>query len=342
MRLLVAGGAGFIGSNFVRHVLNAYPDYRVTVLDALTYAGNLESLRDVADDPRYRFVHGWIQDAECVSSVIEADRIDAIVNFAAESHNDRSLLEAGSFIQTDVFGVHVLLQQSRKHGLARIVHVSTDEVYGTTAEGSTDENAPLEPNTPYSASKAGGDLQCRVHHIAFGTPVIVTRGANTYGPYQYPEKLVPFFAVRMLAGKKAPLYGDGMHVRQWLHVEDHCTAIDRVLHAGAVGEVYNVGAKAEVPNRELVGLLVQAVGCSPDLVLPIPDPRGAAHDRRYSVTSDKLRALGWSERHELVSGIAATVEWYRTRADWWRPIVESEPYRDFVTAFYGPLLGEHL
>lgn len=342
MVLLVAGGAGFIGSHFVRLMLSRDPQARVVVLDALTYAGNLANLADVWQNSRFRFVPGRIQDPTVVRGVIEAEGITHLVNFAAESHNDRSLLESGSFIQTDVYGVHVLLEAVRDLRLQRFVHVSTDEVYGSIGTGAFTEQSPLEPNTPYSASKAGGDLQCRVHHIAFGTPVIVTRGANTYGPYQYPEKLIPFFAVRLLEGKKVPLYGDGQHVRSWLHVEDHTSGIAAVLEAGLPGEIYNIAADVELPNREVVDRLLRTTGRDESLVKPIPDPRGAAHDRRYAMTCEPLRSLGWRARRAFDEGLEATVAWYRSREDWWRPILDRADYREFIARFYGPSLGEDL
>ncbi len=342
MNLLVTGGAGFIGSNFARVLLERYPDYRVTVLDALTYAGNLSTIEDLLGHPRFRFLPGKIQDPTVVEGAIQSEGITHIVNFAAESHNDRSILEPGGFIQTDVYGVYVLLEATRKFKLERMLHVSTDEVYGSTLEGQFTESSPIEPNTPYSASKAGGDLQARAHFIAFETPVIVTRGGNNYGPHQYPEKLIPFFAVRLLEGKKVPLYGDGTQVREWIHVLDHCEGIDAVLHQGRPGEVYNVGDRNERENRDVVRILLEETGRDETYVKRIEDPRKAAHDWRYSMNSDKTRALGWAPRRDFESALRETVRWYRDHEAWWRPITERTDYQEFITAFYGRTLGEDL
>ncbi|MBI1755655.1 MAG: dTDP-glucose 4,6-dehydratase [Fimbriimonas ginsengisoli] len=342
MNLLVCGGAGFIGSNFVRLMLEREPGCRIAILDALTYAGNMTTIADVLADPRCRFTHGQIQDAHTVAELVKAKKITHIVNFAAETHNDRSLLESGSFIQTDVFGVHVLLEATRKFGLERLVHVSTDEVYGSIAEGRFTEQSPLEPNTPYSASKAGGDLQARAHFVSFGTPVIVTRGGNNYGPFQYPEKLIPFFVTRLMDGKKVPLYGDGSQVREWIHVMDHCEGIEKVLRKGEPGQVYNIGDDNERANHEVVRILLEETGRDAALVKSIPDPRRGAHDKRYSMACDRVRALGWMPRRSFHEHLRETVRWYREHEAWWRPIAESEAYESFVKAFYGPSLGEDL
>jgi dTDP-glucose 4,6-dehydratase len=346
MRLLVTGGAGFIGSCFVRMALRGElagaEIERLVVLDALTYAGNLANLEPIADDPRYAFRHAEIQCAEAVDEAIRAFEIDTIVNFAAESHNDRSILDSGSFIQTDVYGVYVLLEAVRRHQMRRFLHVSTDEVYGTIATGAFTEDSPIQPNTPYSASKAGGDLQCRAHHKAFGTPVVVTRGGNNYGPYQYPEKLIPFFAVRLLQGKKVPLYGDGSQVREWIHVADHCEGIWTALLRGAPGEIYNIGDANERSNREVVRILLEETGRGEELIKSIPDPRKGAHDLRYAMATDKIRALGWQPRRPFETELRHTVRWYREHADWWQPIVENPAYQDFVARFYGSSLGEDL
>jgi dTDP-glucose 4,6-dehydratase len=277
-----------------------------------------------------------------VEGIIKAEGITHIVNFAAESHNDRSILESGSFIQTDVYGVYILLEAVRKFGLERFVHVSTDEVYGTIDKGVFTEDSPIEPNTPYSASKAGGDLQCRAHFKAFGVPVLVTRGGNNYGPYQYPEKLVPFFATRLLDNKKVPLYGDGSQVREWIHVLDHCSGIAAVLDKGIPGEVYNIGDTNERPNREVVRILLEETGRGDHLVKTIPDPRKGAHDKRYAMDCAKTRALGWQPSHSFEAELRATVTWYKENESWWRPITERADYQEFIRAFYGPSLGEDL
>jgi len=342
MNLLVTGGAGFIGSNYVRLIRQKRPNDQISVLDALTYAGNLSTLADLVDGVHCKFYPGHIQDPCVVDGIIKADKITHIVNFAAESHNDRSLLESGSFIQTDVYGVHILLEATRKFGLERMLHVSTDEVYGSIAEGAFTEQSPIEPNTPYSASKAGGDLQCRAHHISYKTPVVVTRGGNNYGPFQYPEKLIPFFVTRLLDGKKVPLYGDGSQVREWIYVLDHCEGIDTALLKGEVGQVYNVGDVNERQNIEVVKILLEETGRDERLIKTIPDPRKGAHDRRYSMDASKTRSLGWAPSHPFAESLRKTVAWYRENEAWWRPIAALPSYKDFVRAFYGPSLGEDL
>lgn len=342
MNLLVTGGAGFIGSNYVRLALSRYPDCQISILDALTYAGNLSTIADLLEDPRCEFFPGRIQDPTVVEGLVKAKGITHIVNFAAESHNDRSLLESGSFIQTDVAGVHTLLEATRRFGIEKMVHVSTDEVYGSIAEGHFTEESPIEPNTPYSASKAGGDLQARAHFISFRTPVVVTRGGNNYGPWQYPEKLIPFFVTRLIDGKKVPLYGDGTQVREWVHVMDHCEGIDTVLQKGEPGQVYNIGDANERQNRDVVRILLDETGRDDSLVKSIPDPRKGAHDKRYSMTTDKTRALGWAPKRPFEEHLRETVRWYKANESWWRPITEQPAYQSFVKAFYGPSLGEDL
>lgn len=344
--ILVTGGAGFIGSNYCRYLLQHHPGYRLIVLDALTYAGNLSTLADMQSNPetapRIRFYPGKIQDETVVNGIIEAERVDYIVNFAAESHNDRSILEPGSFIQTDVYGVFVLLDAVRKRGVERMLQVSTDEVYGTINEGQFTEQSPLEPNTPYSASKAGGEMQVRAQHITYGTPALVTRCGNNYGPYQYPEKLIPFFVTRLMDNRKVPLYGEGNQVRDWIYVGDHCSGIDHVLHHGVLGEAYNIGSQGERTNIEVTELLLKFLGKPASLIKRIPDPRGGAHDRRYSVNADKLTALGWQPKHSFEEMLEETVRWYVDHQDWWREIVRKSDYQDFVRRFYGKSLGEDL
>lgn len=342
MNLLVTGGAGFIGSNYCRLVLNKHKDANICVIDALTYAGNLSTMADLLATGRVKFFPGHIQDPCVVNGLVKAEKITHIVNFAAESHNDRSLLDSGSFIQTDVAGVHVLLEATRAHKLERMLHVSTDEVYGSIDQGHFTEQSPIKPNTPYSASKAGGDLQCRAHFISYETPVVVTRGGNNYGPWQYPEKLIPFFTTRLLEGKKVPLYGEGNQVREWVHVMDHCSGIHTVLMNGKVGEVYNVGDSNEKANLEVVKILLEETGRDDSLVKRIPDPRKGAHDKRYSMATDKTRALGWKPEHSFEEHLRTTVKWYRDRKDWWEPITQLSAYQDFVKRFYGPSLGEDL
>lgn len=344
--VMVTGGAGFIGSNYCRYVLEHHPEYRVVVLDALTYAGNLSTLADLMHNPatadRIRFYPGKIQDETVVRGVIQAEKIDFIVNFAAESHNDRSILEPGSFIQTDVYGVFTLLDATKRLKVDRLLHISTDEVYGAIDHGQFTENSPIQPNTPYSASKAGGEMQVRAHRITFGTPAVVTRCGNNFGPYQYPEKLIPFFVTRLIDGKKVPLYGAGTQVRDWVYVMDHCSGIDHVLHHGALGEAYNIGAACEITNIEITRRLLRLLNKPESLIKSIPDPRGGAHDGRYSIDASKLLGIGWKPRHDFTTALGHTVQWYLDHQSWWRDIVAMPDYQEFVRRFYGASLGEDL
>lgn len=322
MRLLVTGGAGFIGSHHVRTVLQGgfagYEPDEVVVLDALTYAGNRANLDPVADDPRLRFVHGDIRDAETVDAAVAGT--DHVVHFAAESHVDRSIGGAADFVSTNVVGTQVLLDAALRHGVERFVHVSTDEVYGSIASGSWTEEQPLQPNSPYSASKAGSDLLARAYHRTHGLPVCVTRCSNNYGPYQFPEKVIPLFVANLLDGGQVPLYGDGLNVRDWLHVDDHCRGIQLVLQGGRPGEVYNIGGGTELTNRELTERLLAATGRRWDeAVTPVADRLG--HDRRYSVDITKIsEELGYAPRVPFDEGLEATVRWYAGNRDWWEPL----------------------
>ncbi len=316
MHLLVTGGAGFIGSNFVRHILTAYPDYRVTNLDKLTYAGNLENLRDVEDDPRYTFVKGDICDREVVEEV--APGVDVIVNFAAETHVDRSITGPEPFVKTDVFGTLMLLEAVRKHKHKKYVQISTDEVYGSVLEGSFTEESPIKPNSPYSASKAGADLLVRSFFVTFGLPVVITRSSNNFGPYQYPEKVIPLFVTNAFDDIPVPLYGDGLNVRDWLYVLDNCRAIDLVIHKGEPGEVYNVGGGFEIPNIELTKKILALAGKDESLINYVPDRPG--HDRRYSLDCTKIRALGWEPQADFDTELAQTVRWYKDNRTWWKKL----------------------
>ncbi len=330
MKLVVTGSAGFMGSNLIRHVLRAHPDEIVVNLDKLAYAGNPANLADVAEDPRYTFVHGDIADAKLVRDV--AAGADAIVNFAAETHVDRSLMEPDAFLRTDVFGVFTLLEAVRELRIPRFLHISTDEVYGSVATGSSRETDPLAPRNPYSASKAGGDLLALSYFHTHGVPVVITRSSNNFGPYQYPEKVIPLFITNALDDRPLPLYGDGRNVRDWLYVADNCEAIDVVLRRGADGETYNIGGGNEVENVTLTHEILRLTGKPGTLIQPVKDRPG--HDRRYSLDCAKIRSLGWAPRHEFGASLASTVEWYRSHVDWWRPLKSGE-FRAYYERQYG-------
>jgi dTDP-glucose 4,6-dehydratase len=302
----------------------------VVNLDKLTYAGNPANVADVADHPGYRFVHADIADADAVAGAI--DGCDIVVNFAAESHVDRSILDPGEFIQTDVVGTAVLLAAAREAGVKRFVQVSTDEVYGSIAEGAFKETDPITPSSPYSASKAGGDLQVLAWHNTFGLDAVITRGSNTYGPRQYPEKLIPLFVTNALDGEPLPVYGDGLQIRDWLHVEDHCTGIWNAMEKGVAGEVYNVGGGDEETNLEITRRILELTGCDPGLVRHVTDRPG--HDRRYALDTTKSQALGWKPAHDFADGLAETVAWYKENRDWWEPI-KSGAYRAYYETQYG-------
>jgi dTDP-glucose 4,6-dehydratase len=323
MRILVTGGAGFIGSHYVRTLLSdgypgtTYGDAEVVVLDKLTYAGNLANLEPVVNSPRLRFVEGDILDVGLVDDLVSGS--DAVVHFAAESHVDRSILGAADFVMTNVVGTQTLLEAARRHEVARFVHVSTDEVYGSIDEGSWTEEQPLEPNSPYSASKAGSDLVARAYARTHGLPVCVTRCSNNYGPYQFPEKVIPLFVTNLMDGRPVPLYGDGLNVRDWLHVDDHCRGIHLVLEGGRPGEVYNIGGGTELTNTDLTERLLAASGAGWDAVERVEDRKG--HDRRYSVDISKIsRELGYAPLVPFDEGLAQTVAWYQEHRGWWEPL----------------------
>ena len=330
--ILVTGGAGFIGSNFTRYMLAKYPDYRLLVYDKLTYAGNLDNLRDLQDNPRYTFVQGDIGNAPQVDETIRAHQIDTIVNFAAETHVDRSLMDPGEFILTDVYGTFVLLEAVRTHGIERYHQVSTDEVYGQIPSGSSVETDVLDPRSPYSASKAGGDLMVGAYFTSFGVPVTVTRGANNIGPYQYPEKVVPVFVTNALDDKPLPIYGDGRQMRDYQYVLDHCEGIDVVLHQGVLGEIYNLGTGVETHNIDMAHKLLDLLDKPHSLIQHVQDRPG--HDRRYSVDCSKVRALGWAPRHDFDQALAKTVQWYVDNEWWWRKIKSGEYYRGYYARNY--------
>ncbi len=315
MRLLVTGGAGFIGSNYARHVL-ATGDDHVTVFDALTYAGNRANLADLEPDGRFRFVHGDICDRAAVAAAMAGH--DVVVHFAAESHVDRSLLDPDVFVRTNCLGTNVVCDVAVQVGVERFVHISTDEVYGSIDHGSFSEEDPLAPRSPYSASKAGSDLIALAYHETHGLPVVVTRSSNQYGPYQFPEKLIPLFVTNLLEGHHVPLYGDGLNVRDWLFVRDNCEAVDLVRRSGRVGEIYNIGGGNELTNRELTAQLLAMLGRDESWVDHVEDRLG--HDRRYSITTERIRSLGWSPRTPFADGLGETVRFYTERRDWWEPL----------------------
>jgi len=318
MRLLVTGGLGFIGSHFLRLVLSERPGWEAINFDLMTYAGNLQNCRDLQSNPRYRFIRGDIRDPAAVEDAIGRG-VDAIVNFAAETHVDRSILDPENFLRTDILGTHVLLEAVRKLHIGRFLQVSTDEVYGPVPEGESRETDPLSPRSPYSASKAGGDLQVLAYCATFQTPAIITRGSNTYGPYQYPEKIIPLFVTNLIEDKSVPLYGDGLQVRDWLHVEDHARGILHALEYGELGEVYNLGGGNERTNLEITRMLLDACGRSMEThVRHVSDRPG--HDRRYALNCEKLRSLGWAPHVSFESGLRDTVEWYRQNESWWKPL----------------------
>jgi dTDP-glucose 4,6-dehydratase len=337
--ILVTGGAGFIGSNYVRYALQAHPDWHVIVLDKLTYAGNLDNLRDVAEafKGRYTFVRGDIADREVVFETIRQHRVHAIVNFAAESHVDRSILNPDAFIMTDVYGTYVLLEAARELNVERFHQVSTDEVYGDVPEGRSTEDDPLKPNSPYAASKAAAELLIRAYRVTYNLPVTITRGSNTFGPYQYPEKLLPLFITNAIDDQPLPLYGDGMQVRDWLYVMDHVQGIDLVLTRGEVGEAYNLGGENERHNIDVVRMMLAILGKPESLIRRVADRPG--HDRRYALDIRKARALGWAPRSDFESALRETVEWYVNNAWWWRKI-KSGDFKEFYRRQYAERLAQ--
>ncbi len=335
MRVLVTGGAGFIGSNFIRHLLATEPACHIVNLDKLTYAGNLENLADIERDPRYRFIKGSICDALLVNELLR-DGFDALINFAAESHVDRSIQDARTFAETNVLGTQTILEACRRHQVPRMMQVSTDEVYGSLGpSGHFVEDSPLRPNSPYAASKAAADLLILAYFRTYGSPVIITRSSNNYGPYQFPEKVIPLFITNALAGESLPLYGDGLYVRDWLHVQDHCEALALVLKDGVAGEVYNIGGNCERANIDVARLILSTLGKPDTLIRHVKDRLG--HDRRYALGTAKIeQALGWKPRISFETGLQETVRWYEGHAPWWTRIKEGQ-YREYYRETYGDL-----
>lgn len=322
MTCLVTGGCGFIGSNFIRHLLGRDPSQVVVNLDKLTYAGNTENLADLAGEPRYRFVRGDICDATTVRNVFGEFDPSRVVNFAAESHVDRSIGRPDDFIRTDVYGVFVLLEEARKHGVERFIQISTDEVYGSIRQGSFRETDPMMPSSPYSASKAGGERLAYSYWTTYKLPVIITRASNTFGAYQYPEKLIPLFVTNALENQPLPVYGDGSNVRDWLYVEDHCAAVHFLMEYGEPGEAYNIGGGNEMPNLRVTHRILERLGKGRELIRFVEDRKG--HDFRYSIDGSKLRTLGWSPAADFSRALDETIDWYRDRSDWWGPIKSGE------------------
>jgi dTDP-glucose 4,6-dehydratase len=333
VNVLVTGGAGFIGSNFVRHALHAHPDWQITNLDKLTYAGRMETLKDVIGNRRHTFVHGDVADAQVAAPLVKASEI--VVHFAAETHVDRSILEAGEFIRTDVIGTFVLLEAARASQTLRcFIQISTDEVYGSVQDGSSVETDELKPRNPYSASKAGADRLAYSYWATYGVPVMVTRASNNYGPYQFPEKVIPLFITNAFDNIPVPLYGAGLNIRDWLHVTDHCRGIDTVIEHGTPGEVYNIGGGNEVRNVDLTHALLRLADRPDSLIKKVADRPG--HDMRYSLATGKLRQLGWTPRIPFDEGLKETVHWYRDNEWWWRPIKENDPaFRAYYDTQYG-------
>ena len=317
MKLLVTGGCGFIGSNFIRLILKDYPDDEIINLDKLTYAGNPENLVDIEVDPRYRFVLGDICDQDLVGKLL-SEGPDAVLNFAAESHVDRSIEDPRVFVRTDVLGTFTLLEAAREAGVQRFLQVSTDEIYGSIKQGSFTENSPLAPSSPYSASKAGADLLTHSYYVTFGMPTLITRSSNNFGPYQYPEKIIPLFITNLVEGKKVPLYGDGRNVRDWLYVADNCRAIDLVLRSGEPGQAYNIGGDREMTNLELTHMMLRVMSESEEMIENVEDRLG--HDLRYSIDSSKVKELGWKPERDFESELKDTIDWYRENTSWWKKL----------------------
>lgn len=338
MKLFVTGGAGFIGSNFVLYMLKQHPDYQIINVDALTYAGNLENLKSIEGNSNHTFVKADITDVQKMNELI-GQGVDVVVNFAAESHVDRSILEPDVFVKTNVLGTQVLLDAARKHNITKFVQVSTDEVYGSLGEtGLFTEETPLQPNSPYSASKAGGDLLVRAYHETFDLPVNITRCSNNYGPYQFPEKLIPLMISKALADGQLPIYGDGLNIRDWLYVEDHCSAIDLVIHRGCNGEVYNIGGNNERTNVHIVTTILEQLNKPESLISYVKDRPG--HDRRYGIDPAKtMTELGWKPKHSFETGIKETIAWYLENKEWWTRI-QSGVYQEYYAKQYSERLGD--
>jgi dTDP-glucose 4,6-dehydratase len=335
--ILVTGGAGFIGSAFVRHAVKTYPHYNIITFDKLTYAGNLDNLLPIKDAPNHVFVQGDIADREVVRATLEQYKIDTIVNFAAESHVDRSILDPEAFLRTNVFGVYTLLEQGRLHGIQRFLQVSTDEVYGDVEHGLSKETDNFLPNSPYASAKAGGELMVRSYHVTYGMDTVITRGSNTYGIYHYPEKLIPLFITEALEDKPLPVYGDGLQIRDWLYVDDHARGVDLVLHKGIAGEAYNLAGEDLRHNIDVVKLLLNLLGKPESLIRYVPDRPG--HDRRYAMSAGKAIMLGWERQYTFEKGLEETIAWYKDNEWWWRKIKTGE-YLEYFKRQYAERLAK--
>ena len=331
MNILITGGAGFMGSNFIRLILKKYPEDKVINLDKLTYAGNLNNLKDIEGNANYHFIKGDIADERTVKKIVRLNKVDAIINYAAETHVDRSILDPSAFVKTDVIGIYNILEAVKEFKVDRFVQVSTDEVYGSIENGKFTEDSPFRPNSPYSASKASGDLLCRSYIKTFNLPVIITHACNNYGPFQYPEKLIPLFITNLLEDKKVPLYGEGKNVREWIYVLDHCGAIDFLLRKGQVGETYNIGSGVEKKNLQITKLILLELGFNDVMIEKIKDR--PAHDLRYALDSSKIKKLGWKPEYEFDDAIRETIRWYKMN-DWWWKILKSGEYLEYYKRQY--------
>jgi dTDP-glucose 4,6-dehydratase len=333
-KILITGGAGFIGSNFIRYFINKHKDVEIVCLDSLTYAGNIDNLSDIMDNDRFIFIKGDICSREMAAKAMKG--CDGVIHFAAETHVDRSIVDADAFLRTNVLGTYNLLLEADKNRVKRFVHISTDEVYGSIDEGLFTEESPIDPSSPYSSSKASSDLLAISFHRTYSLPVIITRTCNNYGPYQYPEKVIPFFITNILEGKKVPLYGDGKNVREWIYVEDNCSAIDLIYHEGKVGEVYNIGSGFELENIQLTNLIINALGKDDSWIEYVKDRPG--HDRRYALDSTKIKNLGWKPRFSFEESITKTIDWYKNNRLWWENIRQKKTeFQKFVEAYYSEL-----
>jgi dTDP-glucose 4,6-dehydratase len=317
-KILITGGAGFIGSNFIHYILNKYKNYQIINLDKLTYCGNLENLKDIEKNPRYHFIKGDVCDKILVENIFQKQKPDFIVNFAAETHVDRSILEPEAFIKTDILGTHVLLQMAKKYGIKKFLQISTDECYGSIKRGKFTEKSPLSPNSPYAASKTGADLLVKAYYKTFNLPILITRSSNNFGPYQYPEKLIPLFITNLLEGEQIPLYGTGKNIRDWIYVLDNCAGIDLVLHKGKFGEIYNIGGGNELTNITITDLILKYLNKDRSFIKRVTDRPG--HDFRYALDSQKIRKLGWRPKYNFNQAIEKTINWYKNNPKWWKKL----------------------